>query len=154
MRPDKVCTIFQTDNNDNNGHSNNSNNNNDDHYAWINFTSQIATILLTSSFKRRRKLTFFSKTYKKSYFVKMRKFLILVLCLYLTNSVRAGCMDSDFSTHPDGFAKSGDSGNYYDSCMRAIRGLNSIFNCYRSKRLDHWQMKQYCFGFVKWISFF
>ena len=56
----------------------------------------------------------------------MTKILILVVCLGMTSSAWAGCMDADSSTHPDGFAKSGDSGNYYDSCMTAIRGLNFL----------------------------
>ena len=52
----------------------------------------------------------------------MRKFLVLVLCLYLTHSSQAGCLDAEISTHPSGFASSADDGNYHDACMVAIRG--------------------------------
>ena len=52
----------------------------------------------------------------------MRKFLVIVLCLYLTHSSQAGCLDAEISTHPSGFASSADDGNYHDACMVAIRG--------------------------------
>ena len=52
----------------------------------------------------------------------MKQFLVVILCLYLTRSCQGVCLDSDISTHPDGFAKSGDGGNYHEACMVAIKG--------------------------------
>jgi hypothetical protein len=52
----------------------------------------------------------------------MKQLLVVVLCLYLTQSCQSVCLDSDISTHPEGFAKASDGGNYHDACMAAIKG--------------------------------
>ena len=42
--------------------------------------------------------------------------------LCLAHSCTGVCLDSDISTHPEGFAHTKDSGNYHDACMAAIKG--------------------------------